>query len=211
VLAGFFGVAALDATKQSKTRVVTDRALVRHKISHRDALGLSLVGVRVCKVKKKRNRGEDGPRSDPDEARASDRRSEAAHPFISSEAVQVGEDDEEDLLGDEDDFLYDGGVGGGGSLSVSGLRTDGEEEEEEEEEGDHGGPPADDPEHGLEEDERLQLLYALSVRDSKAKLRNVLQLSASILSWSKIIFFDKILFILQVADEEKLEIMYTGA
>ncbi len=83
-------------------------------------------------------------------------------------------------------------AGGDGTSSEDGEEEEQQQEEEEEEE---IGPD-------------LDLLYALTERNKDAKIRNLLQLSACILSWSKLIFFHKVNWLLSVADREKVETMY---
>ncbi len=56
---------------------------------------------------------------------------------------------------------------------------------------------------------QLELVYGLTERNVGARIRNLMQISVGILSWSKVIFYHKIHWILEVADLSKLEIAYT--
>jgi hypothetical protein len=55
-----------------------------------------------------------------------------------------------------------------------------------------------------------ELLYAVTSHRPKAKIFNLVQVSACILSQSRYLFFGKILTILRVFDPRKLEIAYLG-
>jgi hypothetical protein len=55
-----------------------------------------------------------------------------------------------------------------------------------------------------------QLIYALSSHRPKAKIKNLVQASAAILSQSKTIFFGKLLCLLRHYDPRLVELLYTG-
>ncbi len=71
-------------------------------------------------------------------------------------------------------------------------------------------PEEEEEEEGEEEEGPPDLLFALTERHKNARIRNLLQLSAGILSWSKIILFDRISWLLRVCDPTKVEMMYCG-
>ncbi len=83
-----------------------------------------------------------------------------------------------------------------------------DQEEEEEEEGEDEQEEEEQQECGEEGGEEMELLYGLTERNSGARIKNLLQLSAGILSWSKVIFYDKIAWMLEVLDMAKAEIAY---
>ena len=179
-------------TNYSKTRVLTDSTLAKNRERCRRAMGLCLVGAR-----QRAERGTpatlgvgsgSGALGLPAEERARLQhrlRPCRRNPFALDEAEEVGE----------------------GSHGYSSGEEEDEEEEEEEAEGAEqllGGGG------GEEDGGRMELLYALTERNTEGKIRNLLQISAGILSWSKVIFFHKINWILTVADPDKAELMYCG-
>ena len=61
-----------------------------------------------------------------------------------------------------------------------------------------------------DEEEETDVLFSLTVGNEKAKERNLAQVSASILSNSKRIFFDRIFFLLDCMSTKECEGLYTG-
>jgi hypothetical protein len=62
----------------------------------------------------------------------------------------------------------------------------------------------------LEPGKRPNLVYALTFKQPSSEIRNILQVSATILSSSRCVFLGKILTLLRCFDPRKLEICYTG-
>ena len=56
----------------------------------------------------------------------------------------------------------------------------------------------------------MDLLYALTKKNDNAKVANLGQVSASILSNSKVVFFDKIFFLLDCFSTKRAEFAYAG-
>lgn len=54
------------------------------------------------------------------------------------------------------------------------------------------------------------LLYAVTSHRPKARIRNVIQMACTILNQSKVVFFEKILWMLRWFAVEHFELLYTG-
>ncbi len=195
---------ALNPLNYTKTSLVPERSLRRNKERCRTAVGLSLVGTRFVRANKKARKEEGGGASEQQQGQARRRRrgDPADNPFISAEA-SVADDEglESDGYDDDDDPLYNHRARRGAEDdqedNYDGLSVAEEDYRDEEDE--------------AEEEGKLELLYSLTERPKETcKIRNLLQISAGILGHSKVLFFDKLHWILEVADPDKCEIMYCG-
>ena len=180
---GFYGMTALESTNYTKTTIQTDRALCRRRHLYQNAMGVCLLGARPQLRKKKRRRAEEEEEEeDGGPSRRKRRRQEAA--ALSPNASNDEEETEPDSAHEEEEAR---------------LRQD-----------ENHTSSRRRGLHNHEETGKLELVYAITRRNTKGSIRNLLQVSAAILSWSRVIFFSKIHWILSVCDRNKVEIMYCG-